>query len=200
MSMDDDLLLTDTSMQWLACLPGAVDQHDLTRTYAFVHPLNHRRSLARQVVSGDEGDLMWWIEFFNIDGRAVTDPALSRRVFRAKAFFGSAGDGPVAYNAYFRIADEFKRAGFASAVYDSEDALYRRWEIREVHISAHDEGLVVWIKKFGFLPAEPGVLAEDFATWSRLRREPNRVPAQPADYPDAFLRERGILDVYKVLS
>lgn len=68
-------------------------------------------------------------------------------------------------------------------------------------MSARDDGLVVWIKDFGFLPRSLPLLAEEYIRWTRQRRgvaqEP---PTRAADYPPEFLRSRDSLDLFKVLQ
>jgi GNAT superfamily N-acetyltransferase len=103
------------------------------------------------------------------------------------------------YNHLFRLKEKARRQGIGALLYDAEGELYRRWGLSEIHMTAMDDGLEVWVKKFRFLPVNAGALAAEYPGWARPRAQPIEPPEDPADYPSAFLRSRNQLDLYKVL-
>jgi hypothetical protein len=108
--------------------------------------------------------------------------------------------GPVAYNHRFELRPIARRQGIATRVYEAEGELYRRWGQREIHMTAMHDGLEVWVKKFGFLPANAGALAAEYPGWARARGQPLEPPLDVREYPADFLRSRNQLDLYKVLT
>jgi len=197
------MILSSANVEWLRQLSGAeVAANDLDDTYGFHHPLNHSRNLSKQMVvtSGDGEHLLWWIEFYDVNRERVLDAPLARKVHRSYPLHSVRANGPVVYNALFRIKASFKGRGLAKSLYTAEGALYRKWGLKEIHINALDDGLVVWVKKFGFLPRLPGVLATEYADWARRKGIDPSPPVQPADYPEEFLRSRNSLELYKVVS
>lgn len=194
--------LSGESIEWLRrrCNADAA-QDDLERTYAFPHALNARRTLKRdQVCPKTEAIYYWWVEFQSPNNENVLAYPLSRKLYPDHQLASRAGaTANVAVNAVFRVVDQFKRQDFARGVYRAEADLYKKWKVAEIQLNAIDDGCVVWIKKFGFEPKDPEVLEEDYPTWARMNNLEPTVPARAADYPDAFLRSRQELHVYKVI-
>lgn len=195
------MVLSAANVQWLKQLPGAVAQDDLDVAYGFAHPLNRSRELAKEILSksGDDEHLLWWIKIFNADQEQVLDAPLARRVYASTQLRSVPvrANGPVVYNALFKIKDAHKRQGFAKNLYAAEGQLYQKWKLREIHIDARDDGLVVWVKHFGFQPRFPKVLRNDYIAWARRHRRDAEPPARPEDYPEDFLRSRDSLELYK---
>jgi hypothetical protein len=144
--------------------------------------------------------LLWWICFLDAQGAEVLEPPLARKVFAAAPLWSTGERGPLAYNAALYVRQQFRRQGFATVVYAREDDLYRRWGLREIQITAVQEGLVVWIKRRGFRPRFPALLAAEYRYWAERRGLPVAAPASSHDYPDEFLLTRQQLDVFKVLQ
>lgn len=197
------VILSETNVDWLKALPGVVGAGDLEATYAFRHPLNHSRELTRQSLqqAPAEESLLWWVELRTAKGEVVLEPGLARRVLKSAALASVKENGPVVRNELFMIKKPFQRQGLARCLYDAELGLYQRWGVREIHISARDEGCVVWPKRFGFLPSVPGYLRAAYASWaSRREAGVQPAPSQISEYPDEFLRSLSTLELYKVLS
>jgi hypothetical protein len=160
-------MLSVASVQWLKRLPGVVMANDLDVAYSFVHPLNQARELARESVSPDGGHehLLWWMKIYTADREEVFDAPLARKVYRSVPLLSVRENGPVVYNALFHVKPSFKRQGLARSVYASEAVLYKNWGVREVHMNAREDGLVVWVKGFGFLPRSSLLLADEYVRW-----------------------------------
>jgi len=195
------VVLSATNLRWLEQLPGSVAADDLDVTYSFPHELNHSRELAKQILqgSGDDENLLWHIQIYNADGEKVLKAPLSRKIYASTPLRAVRENGPVVYNALFLVNERFKRQGLAKRVYTAEGRLYKKWRLREVHLNAREDGLVVWVKSFGFLPRLPAVLATEYEDWAQRRRMDPTPPSRPADYPEEFLRSRDTLDLYKVI-
>jgi hypothetical protein len=197
------MVLSSTNVQWLRQLPGAsVAENDLVDTYGFPHPLNHTRVLLRQLVmgAGDDEHLLWWLDIHDENRERVLEAPLARKIHRSFPLRSIRANGPVAYNALFKIKASFRDRDLAKHLYAAEGVLYKKWGVKEIHIVAHDDGLVVWIKKFGFLPRRPGALATVYANWAHRSGVPPVPPARPADYPESFLRSLNSLELYKVVE
>jgi GNAT superfamily N-acetyltransferase len=197
------MVLSANNIEWLRELPGTVHESELEAAYSFEHPLNQSRRLVRETLSLDAGDanLLWWIEFRTAEQEEILDPPLARRIFKDTALASASGNGPVAQNALFMVKEQFRSKGLAKSLYEGELQLYKKWGLKEIHISARDEGCVVWPKKFGFIPRAPRYLEENYVEWARRRHIelPATLP-NVSDYPEEFLRSRKSLDLYKVIS
>lgn len=197
------VILSVASLQWLQQLPGAVAANDLDVAYSFAHPLNQSRELARESLTADVDDehLLWWMKVYAADREEIFDAPLARKVYRNAPLRSVRENGPVVYNALFQVRQSFRRQGFATSLYTAEGALYKKWGVREIHMNARDDGLVVWVKSFGFLPRSSPFLATEYIRWARQRRgvaqEP---PTSAADYPSEFLRSRDSLELFKVIQ
>lgn len=197
------VVLSVANVQWLQQLPGMVAANDLDVAYSFTHPLNQSRELARESLTTGVGDehLLWWMKIYAADREEVFDAPLARKVYKNMPLQSVRENGPIVYNALFQVKQSFKRQGFATKVYAAEAILYKKWGVREIHMNARDEGLVVWVKSFGFLPLSPPSLATEYVRWARQRRgfalEP---PTRIADYPSEFLRSRESLELFKVIQ
>lgn len=196
------MVLSAANVQWLKQLPGPVTEDDLEVTYGFAHPLNRSRELARETLarSGSDEHLLWWVKIYNADEEQVLDAPLARKVHMNKRLSSVRENGPVVYNALFRIKESFKRQGLATSLYAAEGMLFKKWGVKELHIDARDDGLVVWVKSFGFLPRLPGVLATEYGNWARRRGLDPTPPERAADYPAEFLRARDTLELFKVIG
>lgn len=196
------MVLSATNIQWLKKLPGMVAEDDLEVAYRFVHPLNRSRELVKETLAGagDDEHLLWWIKIYNADQEQVLDAPLARKIHTSKPLRSVRENGPVVYNALFKIRDSFKHQGLAKSLYAAEGLLYKKWGVREIHMNARDDGLVVWVKNFGFLPRLPRVLATEYAEWARRRGISPSPPERAADYPAEFLRARDTLELFKVIE
>jgi len=75
-------------------------------------------------------------------------------------------------------------------------------------MSALEDGPVIWIRRFAFLPSEPEVFEEKYREWARRKamlqqQGPVPSPEPPErleDYPEDFLRTQAGLMLYKVLT
>lgn len=197
------IVLSAASVAWLQQLPGVVTANDLDETYRFEHHLNQSRELVKEslAVGRDDENLLWWMKICAASGEEVLDAPLARKVFKDFPLRAGRERGPVVYNALFQVKPAFKRQGLANRLYKAEGILYKKWGVREIHIDAREDGLVVWIKCFGFLPRSPSVLPADYPGWARQRKgvAPDP-PAHPSDYPEEFLRSRSSLELFKVIQ
>ena len=169
---------------------GAVDPFDLEETYSgldqdFVPtPTLIQQQLGR---NWTPPFFKWRLTFAHADGREIVDPPLQRKVYGDLPLYGG-GRGVVVENDAFHIQEPFQGKGFARAVCGSEEALFNRWGVREIHLTAIEAGRVVWLKKFGFVPVYTSLLAEEYEAWHAdhpaLGPEP---PLTPAEYPVPFL-------------
>lgn len=194
--------LAEHVVTWLrGHLGGAVERDDLERTYGFEHFLNRERVLAKQsiVTVGPDECALWHIDFFDDTSERILETPLARKVYTGKPLYGRDATGAVALNATFFLRPDCRGKKFGRAVYGSERELYARWGIEEIHIRAVQDGPAVWVKKFGFLPAEPEVLAQQYLEWAARAGEPLEPPDDPANYPRPFLSRLAGLMLYKVL-
>jgi hypothetical protein len=194
------ILLRAETVEWLQQLPGEAANDDLERCYGFAHALNADRQLTRETID-DEG-FRWRLEILDPTGTRVLETALSRQVVRAEHLRSDRRKlGPVAYNHLFEVKTAYRRNKLATRVYEAEGELYRRWGLREIHMTAMHDGLWVWTRReFGFRPANAGALAAEYPGWARARGQPLQPPQDIVDYPEEFLRSRNQLDLYKVLA
>ena len=194
------MILSAQAVTWLHATLEAPSpaSNDLEKTYDFSHALNARRE-CKELTQQPQQSLVWAIRFFDQNDEPILYGELKREVFAEFPLTSEPGSrAAIAQNKLFWLADSFKKQGFARAIYEREMALYRSWGIREIHLTAVDDGLVVWIKRFGFLPVKPDLLEEDYEGWARTwQRDPTPVP--PCNLPDDFLKSRDKLDLYKVL-
>lgn len=201
--MTSAVALSEKNLQWLQELPGSVAASDLDETYGFPHPLNQSRELAKELPTsnGSSGDhLLWWIKFYGPERQEILESPLARKLYKNSRLSSSRENGPIAHNALLLIEQPFRRQGFAKRVYAAEAQLYKKWGVKEIHIDARDEGLIVWVKKFGFLPRLPEALATQYDDWASKRPHAARQPPSlAADYPPEFLRSLNSLELYKVI-
>lgn len=197
------ILLRAATVEWLAKLPGEAAADDFDRCYAFEHRLNAERRLTKEHVftSGHREHFMWWLEILDHAGERILEGPLSREVLRSEVLHGRPGaEGPTVYNHLFKLKEYARRQGLGTLLYNAEGELYRRWGLSEIHMTAMDDGLEVWVKKLGFLPVNAGALAAEYPGWARARAHPLEPPLNAVDYPSEFLRSRNQLDLYKVLA
>ena len=198
------MLLSADVTTWLSRSFGRpVDERDLDRAYAFQHALNARRDLVRHGVQrrSPPEHVLWHVEFYDHHGEQVLDRPLARKIYACLPLFGEAPTaGAVAYNATLYLRPECRHQGFGRSLYASEAELYVRWGIREIQMTALEDGPAVWVKHFGFLPCEPEALAQAYADWAALRGLATEAPSRPADYPAPFLSDQQGLMLYKVLQ
>jgi GNAT superfamily N-acetyltransferase len=185
---------------------GTARHDDLSSAYAFPHALNKSGALKKGILEGNRPSrFRWWVLLRDGDGRCLFEgeTPLARRVGQAMSLASGAvssgsGAATIAFNDQLKIEPTLRGKGLARAIYDAEEALYRRWGVREIQIPmAQDDGLVVWIKKFGFLPQDPRTLAADYNDWPGSRSA--GPVSTPAGYPEQFLRTQGTLALYKRL-
>src|SRR5262245_41975033 len=148
------MVLRPDVLERLRGMPGAVADDDFQRTYAFTHPMNAAQRLrSNHPLPGPDG-VQWQIELFDATGTPLCDGWLARNAYCSHPLVASRGRGAVARNARFVLSPTFRRRGVATALYASEETLYRRWGIREIHITAQQDGPVVWVRGFGFRLAD----------------------------------------------
>jgi GNAT superfamily N-acetyltransferase len=189
------MILRSDLVDWLRChIADAARADDLARTYSFRHHSIHERALVKASVN--DSWFEWAINFSNHAGRPLLQVPLSRKVAPARPLVGNPGSGTVAVNLEFILYPHAQRQGVGAAVYDSEAKLYARWKVAEVQLEATEDGLVVWIKK-GFLPQNPGLVAQKFAAWAKTNGYPPEPPERPVDYPKPFLLSLKWLPLYK---
>lgn len=194
--------LGEAILSWLhAKLDGRGQEDDLERTYAFSHELNADQILKKCTNLPTYEDLLWWVGFLCRDKAEVLDAPLARRLFPNQRLWSMPGAaGPVALNGHICVRSEFKRRGFARAIYQAERELYLRWGVREVQIRALGDGPSVWVRHFGFLPKEPELLENRYSEWAARNGRSREPPPTAADYPEAFLSTHQGLMLYKVVE
>ena len=193
------ILLRAVTVEWLQELPGTVANDDLEKCYGFEHALNADRKLLRETIN--DRSFMWHLEILDATGARVLEYPLAREVVREEQLRSARSVGPVVYNRLIEVLVANPRQGLASRMYEAEGELYRRWGLREIHMTAVHDGLWVWTRKeFGFQPANAGALAAEHPGWARLRGQPIQPPEDVVDYPEEFLRSRNQLDLYKVIA
>jgi hypothetical protein len=146
--------------------------------------------------------MVWEVHFFAKDGTAVLEVELSRVLRAHEPLESSPENGRVVDNIIVWLRKEFKRQGFSRALYESEEILYRRWGVKEIHLQAVDDGRFVWIKHFGFQPV-PNIarlLPAQYEAWSTEKGRAAVAIGSVVDYPDEFLASLGRLDLVKVLQ
>lgn len=201
-----DLLLPPESLSWLQeRLPGEVQRGDLSEAYGFEHPLVGGVELDRawvQQLPSQRQLFRWWVVFTGNDGDPLLEEGpLSRSLAPSAPLFRDTSEhGPVARNHSFFLKPAYQRQGIGRRVYASEDVLYRKWGVREVQVMATRAGPSVWVRKFGFLPKEPEMLAVDYRGWARIRGLATTPPATPAEYPEDFLNSRPGLELYREVA
>lgn len=92
----------------------------------------------------------------------------------------------------------FQHQLFATALYAAEEALYRRWGIREIQIHAAWDGRVVW-PRMGFLPKEPEAMLIAMEEWQLREGWRGPLPSAFNHYPAEFLLSLDYILLYKVL-
>jgi hypothetical protein len=199
------MLLEAHVVTWLReGLRGPVDERDLDRTYAFEHPLNAQREIARQSIQRPPGapeSFLWHVRFYVSVGQEVLNGPLARKLYPRAALWSDPGTrGVVAYNARLVLREELRGRGFARSVYTSEHDPYSRWGVREIQTRAEDQGPLVWVKAFGFQPKQPELLAEQYRAWAIRNARPAEPPSDPRQYPAPFLSTCHGLMLYKVLE
>jgi hypothetical protein len=141
------------------------------------------------------------MKIYTTDREEVFDAPLARKIYRSMPPRSVRENDPVVYNALFQLKHNFRRQGLAKSVYAAEGVLYKKWGVREIHMNARDDELVVWVKDFGFLPRSLPFLATEHVQWARQRRDlAPEPPTRAADYPSEFLRSRDSLELFKVIQ
>lgn len=194
------LVLDGSILAWLHGLCPSAQPDDLDVTYNLSHPLNHSRTGAVSVQRASR--LFWKVEFFEAGGRPVLDGWLARNLLPSFPLVSMPGTGVVVRNERLHVLLTYRGQGFASAVYDSEDRLYRRWGVREIHLTAEKDGPVVWVKKRGFVPQDIELVRADWRRWCRRTGHPLEFPDDVSQLPEEFLLScysAGHLELYKVL-
>lgn len=195
--------LDDDFLAWLRSLGAPAEKGDLAGAYSFPHELNARRELLHTEQADD--CVAWFVEFHASTGeRTLTEPS-QRKVLRNAPLQGTVdvAYGPIAFNVNLHVCVPLRRKGFGTALYGAELTLYSHWRLREVQLSAQDEGPFFFLTKQGFQPAEPEELRRSYEEWASDHPEcPPQAPADPRHYPESFLKDPtvcGILLLYKVL-
>lgn len=197
------LVLDGPTLTWLGEAGVPAVENDLELTYGFAHHLNARRVKDKLEVRHEaQPYLLWWIRFYerDRDDCILEDGVpLARKVF-AKCGLSSGEVGRVAYNATLFLRSEYRRKGFATALYASEAELYQRWGVDEIQMQATRDGLRVWITRFGFEPMVPELVEFAYRNWAATRRTDPDPPERAADYPPEFLSSFQMLDLRKRLG
>jgi hypothetical protein len=209
---DRGFSLTRDNLYWLRKnLTGLVTRWDLARTYTFRHPLILGRALEEQFVEdADTRAFRWKLRFYNDLDKSIrlTLNPIARSIVLDWELFGSDEVGVVALNDLLKLetfvaADGTRRKahghGIGPTVYDRELVLYRRWGVREIHLNAVDFGRTKWVK-LGFVPQDPGFVAEKYDEWARAQGVTTPLPADPKHYPPDFLKSFDWLPLYKVVQ
>lgn len=193
------MTLDETCVAWLMAEGVDAREDDLAQTYGFEHRLNERRALTRCRLEPPEPPerLSWHVEFYAAEEAVLEGPLARRLQPRGRDHQGTVAR--IVTNATFYLLPKHQRKGFAHAVYQAEATLYRRWGVREIHLQAQRDGLSVWIKKFGFLPVDPGPVFAGYSAWARRKRLAPQPPDHIHDLPDEYLQTRQQLDLYKVI-
>lgn len=201
----DDPLLNESQINWLQasifCQPRPSDLRDC---YAFDHVLNgHRKTEKLSVDKPDTApSLLWRLSFFTPASIPVLTTPLARRVYpKRRLHGGTLALGPIAYNAELRINTDFRGQQFARKLYEAEAQLYSSWGLKQIHLSAEDEGLVVWMHSFHFIPVDPEVLLVAWRRWLQRTGSPQPAERPPwHELPAQFLRTLGQIELYKVIE
>jgi hypothetical protein len=200
------MTISSESLDWLHSVGvTSANTGDLDDAYSFEHELSGRPPLVTDrvhVAPDGTKTLIWRVMFRTAEDLPVLEVPMSRRLFAEWPLSGGHETGLVVRLGSFRVRSEYRRRQLARAVRPAEESLLRRWGVRELQMLATDDGPAVWIKKFGFLPAQPEILKIAYKEWAaRPGASPDTdFPLTPADYPWKFLLSRGALDLYKVLS
>jgi GNAT superfamily N-acetyltransferase len=126
------MLLDAETLAWLReHVPGPVAERDLADAYGFRHPLNARQELADAELPG--WAFAWAIWLYGPHEGPVLLYPLERRIHPDIFLHSDESTGLVVQNEVFIVLAEFRRQGLATAVYAAEEALYRRWGVREIH-------------------------------------------------------------------
>ncbi len=189
--------LNRDALEFLRQHVAAVADTDLATTYAFEHPLNAEQLLAFQRVEFDEFTWGVWIRSTTC---FVVEAPIMRRISPNCGLLGSEASGLVAFNEACMILQEFRRNKLGRAVYTAEERLYRAWGVREIQMRAAEQGRWVWVRKFNFLPSDPGTFAEAYADWAVGEGVDPSPPEKAADYPEAFLSTLPPIILYKELA
>lgn len=194
---DRALLLSEASTVWLRTrLPGVACPWDLAMTYTFRHALIHSRKLVCQRPQPDR--LEWQVDILDAHGASLLQGVLIRHVAPDVPLI-EGGRGPVAFNDYFVLQEHAQAKGIATLMYPRERCLYKGWGIREIQLMAEWDGRVVWVKKRGFLPQDPALVARAYLRWAEQEGFKGPPPMNPADYPEPFLRWLPELPLYQVV-
>jgi hypothetical protein len=207
---DPTFTLNDENVRWLRenLLGGTVTPWDLATTYTFSHHLIGSRALVDQTIDPSEtGAFRWKVRFFNDREKKVqlsVDP-ISRSIVLDYELCASEGTGVVAHNDHFRLTSfrqpdgnwkDTKRNGIGGEVYRREYQLYRLWGAKEIHMTAIEDGRVVW-PRMGFVPQDPEMFQRMYRAWAKKNGVLDPLPASPKLYPEAFLRSETFLLLYK---
>jgi GNAT superfamily N-acetyltransferase len=177
-----------------------VSDDDLELTYAFVHELNGRREMRRILPLANRPGIRWEIFFFSPEEQPLLDGWLARFITNSLPLERGKGErGLLVHNAWIELLPQYRLRGFARALYASEERLYRRWGVREVHIHAQKDGPVVWVKHFDFDVADREQLAADWRSWASRHGHPATMP-DLAMLPREFLSRYDDLHLIKVLE
>lgn len=193
------MTLDETCLTWLMAEGVDAREDDLAQTYGFKHRLNESRALTRCRLEPPEPPerLSWHVEFYAAE-EAVLEVPLAR-LFEPRGEDCTGAVARIVLNATFYLLPIHQRSGFARALYEAEEALYRRWGVREVHIEALRSGPLVWIKKFGYQPRDPEPLLIGYPSWARSRAGMPTYITRVEDLPDAYLAQLDHVSLYKVI-
>jgi hypothetical protein len=141
------------------------------------------------------------VELFDEAGAELLEGWLSRRAYPSLPLAGSPHSGPVVRNERLVVRATFRRQGLATGVYLSEDTMYRKWGVREVHLTATEDGPIVWLRQ-GFRFRDEAAVLRSYAAWANRQRPPKPAVSNPAELPEAFLRHLGYgtVELVKVLT
>ncbi|CAN5923117.1 hypothetical protein BH11MYX4_BH11MYX4_05480 [soil metagenome] len=187
-----DLTLADEFVRWLR---ENFSEHarpdDLTRTYDFVHDLNHSQEVDTYFSRPDV--FRWRVVLYDPTG---TSSACASRSVEPSAPLIVGTRGRVAFKDSIRVT--VQEQGLATEIYRTEEALFRTWNIAEIHLEAALDGLAVWVRK-GFQPTDRGFFEARYAEWAEEKGRDPAPLASFAAYPEEFLRSLELLPMYKVL-
>jgi hypothetical protein len=195
-----DLTLTADQLDGLRKNVPKASEDDLQRAYSFEHPLNARRTLKRAWIDSyaRATKFRWHLLFFEPTGNCILESRIPvARSATIAQLVSVETEGLVAANETLYLDGQYQNRRFATALYGAEMELYMRWGVQEIWLRAQRDGLVVWMKpEFGFIPIDRKFFRRRYEAW----RRGSTLPADPIEYPEAFLKELQDVQLYKVIG
>jgi GNAT superfamily N-acetyltransferase len=195
--------LTEEQLDWLRRrIPGAQAAADnLVATYALATSVGPVTPAARRVaVHPRDTHLFWRFDLVDESGQPLNEDWIARSVYAEACLHGGTGQAAVAEHARLVLRAPYRRLGLGRSIHAREQQLYRRWRIREIHMNAQQDGPVVWVRSFGFIPVDQQPLWAEWRSWARRRRLDPAAVTTCSQLPEAFLSGYSSLELYKVVE